>query len=63
MRDQLDLTLARFEALEKQLLDPAVQVNGARMAAVSREHGSLAKLATKYRKFKDLNAQIAEARR
>ena len=61
MRDQLDLTLARFEALEKQLLDPDVQVNGAQMAAVSREHGSLAKLATKYRKFKDLNSQIAEA--
>jgi peptide chain release factor 1 len=32
------------------------------MAAVAREHGSLAKLATKYRRFKDLNAQIAEAR-
>ncbi len=61
MRDQLEQTLARFETLEKQLLDPAVQANGAQMAAVYREHGSLAKLATKYRRFKDLNAQIAEA--
>ena len=32
------------------------------MAAVYREHGSLAKLATKYRRFKDINEQIAEAR-
>ena len=31
------------------------------MAAVAREHGSLAKLATKYRRFKQLNQQIAEA--
>jgi peptide chain release factor 1 len=62
MRDQLDQTLARFEVLEKQLLDPAVQANGAQMAAVYREHGSLAKLATKYRRFKDINEQIAEAR-
>ena len=35
--------------------------NPARLAAVAREHGSLAKLATKYRRFKKLNAQIREA--
>jgi peptide chain release factor 1 len=62
MREQLDQTLARFEQLEHQLLDPAVQANGQQMAAVYREHGSLAKVATKYRRFKDLNAQISEAR-
>ena len=28
---------------------------------IAREHGSLAKLATKYRRFKQLNSQIAEA--
>ena len=62
MREQLDQKLARFEELEKQLLDPAVQANGQQMAAVYREHGSLAKVALKYRKFKELNVQIAEAR-
>jgi peptide chain release factor 1 len=62
MREQLDQTLARFEQLERQLLDPAVQANGSQMAAVYREHGSLAKLATKYRRFKELNAEITEAR-
>ena len=31
----------------------------ARMSAVAREHGSLAKLATKYRRFKDLNSRSA----
>jgi peptide chain release factor 1 len=62
MKEMLDQTLSRFEVLERQLLDPAVQSSSAQMASVSREHGSLAKLATKYRRFKDLNAQIAEAR-
>jgi len=31
------------------------------MSVIYREHGSLAKQATKYRRFKNLNAQIAEA--
>src|SRR5262245_47274750 len=60
MRDMLEEKLNRFETLEKQLLDPAVQMDGARMASVAREHGSLAKLATKYRRFKQLNEQINE---
>src|SRR5687767_3504236 len=60
MREQLEEQLTRFEELEKQLMDPAVQANSARMAAAAREHGSLAKVATKYRRFKQLNTQIAE---
>lgn len=61
MRKMLEEKLRRFEELEKQLLDPAVQADSMRMSAVAREHGSLAKLATKYRRFKELNTQIAEA--
>jgi peptide chain release factor 1 len=57
----LEEKLNRFEELEKQLLDPAVQADSSRMSAAAREHGSLAKLARKYRRFKELNAQIAEA--
>jgi peptide chain release factor 1 len=60
MRKMLEEKLARFEELEQQLLDPAVQAKSGLMAAAAREHGSLAKLATKYRKFKLLNQQIAE---
>lgn len=62
MREELEQKLARFEELERKLLDPAVQTNASQMAAVAREHGSLAKLATKYRRYKQLNQQIAEAR-
>jgi peptide chain release factor 1 len=61
MRELLDQKLARFEELDRQLLDPAVLSNSSQMAAVARERGSLAKLATKYRHFLDLNKQINEA--
>jgi len=61
MRELLDTKLQRFEELEKQLVDPGVLSSPARVSAVAREHGSLAKLATKYRRLKKLNAQIADA--
>ncbi|MEO8496957.1 MAG: peptide chain release factor 1 [Planctomycetota bacterium] len=62
MRKMLDEKLSRFEELERMMADPAVQVDSARMAAVAREHGSLAKLATKYRTFQKLRNEIAELR-
>jgi peptide chain release factor 1 len=61
MRQALEQQLARFEQLEKEMMDPAVLSSGERLAAVARERGALAKVATKYRRFKELNAQIAEA--
>jgi len=61
MRRLLEEKLRRFEELEKQLVDPEVLASPQRMSAVAREHGSLARLATKYRRFKQINAQIAEA--
>jgi peptide chain release factor 1 len=61
MRDELESKLHRFEELERQMSDPEVLGNSSRMGNVAREHGSLAKIATKYRQFKLLNQQIAEA--
>ncbi len=61
MRKELDEKLARFEELERLLLDSQVIAQPARMSAVAREHGALAKVATKYRRFKQLNEQIREA--
>jgi peptide chain release factor 1 len=61
MRDILEEKLSRFEELERRLLDPEVQMDSGRMAAVAREHGSLARVATKYRRFRELNQQIADA--
>jgi peptide chain release factor 1 len=60
MRDQLEAKLARFEALERDMVDPAVLALPQRLAAVAREHGSLAGLAKRYRAFVDLERQISE---
>ncbi|MGE0758212.1 MAG: peptide chain release factor 1 [Pirellulaceae bacterium] len=60
MREELEQTLARFEELERQMLDPAVVSDSRKAASVAREHGSLAKLATKYRRFKQMNQEIAD---
>ena len=62
MRELLEQKLARFEELERDLVNPEVLANSARLTAAAREHGSLAKLATKYRKFKQLCQQIDEAK-
>lgn len=62
MRDLLEKKLARFEELEKDLMDPEVLSDGERSAATIREHGGLAKLATKYRRFKEVAQQVADAR-
>ncbi len=61
MREILESKLGRFQELEQKLLDPAVLASAQQMASVAREHGSLGRLAKKYRRFKDLNRQIREA--
>ncbi len=61
MRELLDEKLREFEELEKKLLDPEIQTNSAKMSAVARQHGSLARLAGTYRKFQNLNGQITDA--
>jgi peptide chain release factor 1 len=60
MRDQLEARLSRFESLERDMVDPAVLADPQRLAAVAREHGTLAKVARKYRNFLALERQIAE---
>ena len=60
MREQLEKTYGRFVELEQMLQDPVVLADGARYSTAAREHGSLAKLANKYRRFRELNAQISE---
>jgi peptide chain release factor 1 len=56
----LDEKLSRFEELEKQLVDPDVLSHASRVATAAREHGTLAKLAKKYRRFQALNSEITE---
>ena len=60
MRDQLEAKLSRFEALERALVDPEVLSDPSRLSATAREHGTLARLALKYRQFVALERQIGE---
>ena len=60
MRDQLDATLARFEQLQRELIDPEVLLQPQRMAAVVREHGALSRVALKYRALLSLEGQIRD---
>ena len=62
MREMLDEKLNRFQELERQMTDPDVQSNSNKISAVMREHGSIAKLATKYRKFKEILEEIEEVK-
>ena len=62
MREMLEKKLARFEELEAAMIDPEVLANSSRVAAVAREHGSLVRLASKYRRFKTINEEVAGVR-
>ena len=62
MRDQLENTLNRFIELEEMMSDPEVLANSSKMANIAREHGTIAKLANKYKRFKSLVEEIGELR-
>ncbi len=61
MKKFLEEKLARYEQLDKMLQDPEVLADGSKMAAVAREHGSIAKVAVAYKTLLDYNQQIQEA--
>ena len=62
MRDLLEAKLARFEELERAMVDPEVLADQQRLSAAAREHGTLAKLALRYRQFVAIERQIGDLR-
>lgn len=62
MFEKLQADLHRFEELEAQLQDPETATSPARVAALARERGSLAKVALPYQRYLDLGRQIEEAK-
>jgi peptide chain release factor 1 len=54
---------ARFQEIESALLDPATSADPARVAALARERGGLARVALPYARCLELTRQIDEARR
>ncbi|MGL4593253.1 MAG: peptide chain release factor 1 [Thermoguttaceae bacterium] len=61
MRKLLEDNLTRFEELEQLMVAPEILADSSRLQQVAREHGSIAKMATKYRRFKQLNKEIEDA--
>ena len=57
---KLDQINARFDEIEKQISDPAVAGNSARLIALSKEQGKLKATVARYREFKKINSQIEE---
>jgi peptide chain release factor 1 len=62
LRGELDEKLARFEQLERALVDPAVLSDQQKLSAAAREHGTHARLALRYRQFVALERQIRDHR-
>ena len=60
MREMLDEKLSRYEELERQMEDPEIVIDSARVAAIAREQGGLAKLALKYRQFKNVVQELSD---
>jgi peptide chain release factor 1 len=60
VREQLDQTLRRFEELERHMADPEVLNDSAKIANVMREHGSLSKMAGRYRNYQKMSDEIRD---
>jgi peptide chain release factor 1 len=59
--EKLRTDYQRFLEIEQALLDPAVTADVARVTALSKERGKIAKLAVMYGRYLDLGRQIEEA--
>jgi peptide chain release factor 1 len=60
LREQLEQSLNRFDELERLMSDPAVLADSNKIAAVAREHGSLMKVANKYRSYKRMTDELRD---
>jgi peptide chain release factor 1 len=59
--EKLQADYQRFLELDAALLDPAIATDSARVTALAKERGSLAKVALPYGRYLELGRQIAEA--
>ncbi len=61
MFDKLHSDYRRFLEIEAALLDPGVSADPARVAALAKERGTLAKIALPYGRYLELGRKVAEA--
>ena len=60
--EKLQADYQRFLEIEQSLLDPAIVADRTQAAALSRERGTLAKLALPYGRYLELSRQVDEAK-
>ncbi len=60
VREELESKLKRFEDLEYLMTQPEVMADSSKIAAYAREHGSLSRLANKYRSYKKMSEEMRE---
>ncbi len=58
---KLDQIEARYNEIEKQIAEPQTARDSARLVALSKEQGKLKTLVTKYRQYKKIATDMAEA--
>ena len=61
MFEKLQADYQRFLDIEQALLDPEVTADARKVRELSKERGSLAKIALSYGRYLDLGRQISEA--
>src|SRR4051794_18971558 len=60
--EKLDKTEVRFEELTRLMADPAVIHDGEQYRKVTRAHSELEEVVAKYRQWKKVHGDLAEAR-
>ena len=61
MWEKLDDKLARYEELERQMADPEIASQPEQFNRIAKEHGSLGRIALRYRNYKRIADQLSEA--
>ncbi|MGL4462726.1 MAG: peptide chain release factor 1, partial [Planctomycetia bacterium] len=60
--DRLEQMLVDYDALEQRMADPEVAANPELFNTIAREHARLAQVAQRYRRFKEVEGQLAQSR-
>jgi len=58
---KLDQIEARFSEIEKQIAEPAIASNSAKLVSLAKEQGKLRAIVTKYRRYKQAVSGVEEA--
>jgi len=58
---KLDELVARHDTITREMNDPAVAANGARMVKLAKEHANLSRLVDPYRAYRKLRAELEHA--